>query len=49
VFTVEAVDGDKLTPVTGDHLVITIYAADGHTAPYRASGALPSGKSVRIR
>ncbi|WP_156213540.1 carboxypeptidase-like regulatory domain-containing protein [Lentzea aerocolonigenes] len=48
-FVVEAIDGDLLTPQADDHLVITIYATDGHTVLYRASGFVKKGNSVRIR
>ena len=49
IFTVEAVDGDRLSPVLDDHLVVTIYAADGNSILYRASGSLDQKNSVRIR
>ncbi|MEV6239186.1 carboxypeptidase-like regulatory domain-containing protein [Lentzea sp. NPDC051838] len=48
-FSVEGTDGDRLSPAQADQLVMTVYAADGSTVLYRASGAMPKGNSVRIR
>ncbi|WP_275413997.1 Ig-like domain-containing protein [Catellatospora chokoriensis] len=52
-FTVEGVDGDRLTPATDDRFVLRIYAPGasptGATALYQASGSLAKGNSIRIR
>jgi hypothetical protein len=52
-FTVEGIDGDRLTPATDDHFLLKIYAvgADPGTSPpiYQASGYLTKGNSVRVR
>lgn len=49
VFTVEAIDGDRLSPAADDHLVVTIYATGGNVVLYRASGSLGDKNSVRVR
>jgi hypothetical protein len=52
VFTIEALDGDRLTPATDDHLILRIYTTNANPdtdAPlYQASGAIPRGNAVRI-
>jgi hypothetical protein len=52
-FTVEAIDGDRLTPGTNDTLVLTVYPTGSDplvaTPLYRASGSMARGNSVTIR
>ncbi|WP_327009772.1 hypothetical protein OHA72_22590 [Dactylosporangium sp. NBC_01737] len=52
-FTVEAIDGDRLTQGANDALVLTVYPTGSDplmAAPlYRASGLMAKGSSVRIR
>ncbi len=52
-FTVEGIDGDRLTPATDDHFTFKVYApgADAATATpiYQVSGATAKGHSVKIR
>jgi hypothetical protein len=52
-FTVDGVDGDRLTPASDDHITVKIYApgADPTTAAplYQASGSIGKGNAIRIR
>jgi hypothetical protein len=52
-FTVDATDGDRLTPTTDDYITVKIYApgADLATATplYQASGPITKGNAFRIK
>jgi hypothetical protein len=52
-FTVEGIDGDRLTPATNDHIAIKIYACGANPTTanpiYQVSGTLARGNSVRVR
>ena len=51
-FTVEGIDGDRLTPTTDDHLILKVYTPGANpstaTPIYQASGSLQKGNSVKI-
>jgi hypothetical protein len=52
-FTIEGIDGDRLTPTTADHLTLKIYAPDADpstaTPAYQASGSIGKSTGVRVR
>jgi hypothetical protein len=52
-FTVEGVDGDRLTPADEDSIIIKIYAPGANPATaapiYHVSGSFAKGNSVRVR
>jgi len=52
-FTVEGIDGDRLSPSTSDRLILKVYppGADPTTATpaYQASGSMPKGNAVQVR
>ncbi len=52
-FTVEGIDGDRLSPSTNDHLLVRVFApgADPSTATpiYQASGYIAKGNSIKVQ
>jgi fibronectin type 3 domain-containing protein len=52
-FTVEGIDGDRLTPAGNDRFLLRIYAPgaspDASNPIYQASGSLPKGNSIKVR
>lgn len=53
IFTLQGVDGDKLTPTLNDSIVLKVYApgtSPANSAPiYQATGSMPKGNSVTIQ
>jgi hypothetical protein len=52
-FTVQGIDGDRLTPAASDQFTLKVYAPGSNPATasplYQVSGTLASGNSVRVR